>query len=435
MPRELEKDWPKHGRLQIGFNEESELECIRETLRDLIAAGERTGDFLFDEHLRAWVELGFKAKLGNFRIRDRHPTNGYTTLSRGPMSKRVLVFDVLSDPVRTETVACINHFLSCHEDIGVVCYMGEPAMKAFDFKPASSDKFLKGNNLTVMPDEWVKKGAKNVSVHEEARVSVVRTETAEWKARMAKVPSGKQARQERMSQDPWMPRYDLNVARDPVGWWVDGQGTLPYRDDFTSLEEAEAYAQRCVDDQCATAHAEELQYERDVEFAIWKRGWPQVRNFDLEEAREVAFERFKAEKFAEIAFDRAALLGSGAKAADRPKCTLTFKQRARRDLDAWHEVIRTGHVAAGPSSSVAVENGAVARASAPATPREGPAAVASTPLPERIAAPEEPPDWAKKEADDMLASLKRCESSEDDESDCGEPESEQRSDDESEDGR
>ena len=38
----------------------------------------------------------------------------------------------------------------------------------------------------------------------------------------------------------------------------------------------------------------------------------------------------------------------------------------------------------GPSSSVAVESGAVARASAPATPREGPAAVASTPLPERL---------------------------------------------------
>ena len=73
MPRVKPRNWPVHGCLQIGFNDEDELDRIRVRLGDLVLRNVANRRRVWDVELGEWVHLSFGGNLTNFCTRKRHP--------------------------------------------------------------------------------------------------------------------------------------------------------------------------------------------------------------------------------------------------------------------------------------------------------------------------------------------------------------------------
>jgi len=251
MPSVAPKGFPVHDQLQIGFNDRVELEQIRTILRNIMYSGDYMYDYTHCSHLNKFVQLRFPGSLANFQIKDRHPTKGYTTTEKGPVTKCILVCDVVRRAGREELVdtsamkECITHYLS--SALGVVSHMGKHAMRVYTCTYSSHEHLIQGNSYQVLPDTWLGKDhvpLRDFHVAEMNHVSISYTETVEWVHWMAQAPSGAKAKRAYMAQDPWKERYHVDIQTTMVGCVVGGNaaGTVSACYGFATSEEADKYA-------------------------------------------------------------------------------------------------------------------------------------------------------------------------------------------------
>jgi len=301
MTRQKPKGWPERGCLQIGYNDQDELERIRVLLHSLVFGTERLPYWVWDKARHEWVQLCFHGTLTKFQLRGRHPTRPYMDAKRGPVFKHMLVCHVAEGELAA-LKECIEHRLSFDSLLAVsACYKGALVKRVWEYHVSSADHSLR---LSKLCQSWLCKGIEDVDEFEAramVRVSITVREDPEW------ATDAKGA-----AKNPWKARYMIDIRKEPCGFQVGGGKYSHHEDGFASLEAAQAAGDGA---KAALLTREEMR-RRDVyveEWHKWKSGksncsfrpcqhqnCDDATRFDPDEPRDAAYDRAKQQHLCKV---------------------------------------------------------------------------------------------------------------------------------------